>query len=379
MFLGNGAGLKNIVFQFLLSPARVQHQKGDKEHPLVLALQFLQKSLGISAVGRQIRWNDVNIISGTDCLLLFLDLAAIQFRDGALDGLDGTVLIDTLNVHGDDLGRIHIQKILQKLVADVGGRDAQKAGGAIDAAHLEGTAVLESKGGGRNGILHGQPAFHKVFPVKVKLARTVHVEHIVHEFQPLGIIQGFCLHTQPVEVVQQIVLDVVEPGLDLCHAFALHPKGDEFGLGQTIIALGKLLAQHLAVLRTNIIETVLLERNADALFKLGAVGCHVHKRQFKFDTGIEEVQKTAPFLENSGLVLLLRQLIVDVLILDGAGVIVGLHPASAILKHSLHGDGLLGGPGHSRLCVLPALLRRLRLAVLIGLFPKRDHGSYLPS
>ena len=33
----------------------------------------------------------------------------------------------------------------------------------------------------------------------------------------------------------------------------------------------------------------------------------------------------------------------------------------------------------SRLCVLPALLHRLRLAVLTGLFPKRDHGSCLPS
>ena len=37
---------------------------------------------------------------------------------------------------------------------------------------------------------------------------------------------------------------------------------------RTIIALGKLLAQHLGILRTHIIETVLLERNADALFKL---------------------------------------------------------------------------------------------------------------
>ena len=70
VFLGNGAGLKNIVFQFLLSPARVQHQKGDKEHTLVLRLQFFQQGFGISAVGRQIRRNDVNIISGTDCLLL---------------------------------------------------------------------------------------------------------------------------------------------------------------------------------------------------------------------------------------------------------------------------------------------------------------------
>jgi len=309
----------------------------------------------------------------------FLNLGTIQLRDGMLNGLDCFVLVYRLDVHGNDLGRIHVQKILQKLVADVGCRDAQKAGGAEDAAHLEGAAVLEGKGGGRNGILHGKAAFHKVFPVKVKLGCTVHVEHIVHEFQPLGTVQGLCLHPQPMKVVQQVVLDVVEPGLDLRHALALHAKSDELGLGQTIIALSKLLAQHLAVLRTHIVKAILLVRDTDALFKFGAVGCHVHKGQFKLDAGIEEVQKTAPFLENGGLILLLGKLIIDVLILDGAGVVVGLHPAGAILKHPLHGDGLLGGPGHSRLCVLPALLRRLRLAVLTGIFPKRDHGSRLPS
>ena len=58
----------------------------------------------------------------------------------------------------------------------------------------------------------------------MKLAGTVHVEHIVHEFQPLGTVQGLCLNPQPVEVVEQIVLDVVEPGLDLRHAFASTPK-----------------------------------------------------------------------------------------------------------------------------------------------------------
>ena len=55
VLLCNAGCLKNIVFQLLLRASGVQHQKGDKEHPLVLALQFLQKSLGISAVGRQIR------------------------------------------------------------------------------------------------------------------------------------------------------------------------------------------------------------------------------------------------------------------------------------------------------------------------------------
>ena len=55
VLLGNTGCLKNIVFQFLLSPAGVQHQKSDEEHPLVLALQFLQQGFCISAVGCQIR------------------------------------------------------------------------------------------------------------------------------------------------------------------------------------------------------------------------------------------------------------------------------------------------------------------------------------
>jgi len=139
----------------------------------------------------------------------------------------------------------------------------------------------------------------------VKLAGTVHVEHIVHEFQPLDTIQGFCLHPQPVEVVQQIVLNVVQPGLDLRHAFALHTEGDELGFGQAIIAFGKLLTQHLAVLSTNIIETISLVRDTDALFKLGAVRCHVDKRQLELDAGIKKVQKAAPFLENCSLIFLL--------------------------------------------------------------------------
>ena len=177
MLLGNTGCLKNVVFQFLFRAPGVQHQKSDKEHPLVLALQFLQQGFCISAVGCQIRRNDVNVIPGTDGFFLLLNLTAIQFRDGALDGLDGTVLIDTLNVHGDDLAGIHVQKVLQKLVADVGCRDAQKTGSAVDAAHLERPGVFEGKGGRRNGILHRKPTFYEVFPVEMKLGCAVHVEH----------------------------------------------------------------------------------------------------------------------------------------------------------------------------------------------------------
>ena len=70
VLLCNTGCLKNIVFQFLFSPAGVQHQKSDEEHPLVLALQFFQQGFCISAVGRQIRRNDVNVIPGTDGFFL---------------------------------------------------------------------------------------------------------------------------------------------------------------------------------------------------------------------------------------------------------------------------------------------------------------------
>ena len=70
VLLGDGACLKDVIFQFLFRAPGVQHQKSDEEHPLVLALQFLQQGFCISAVGRQIRRNDVNIISGTDGFFL---------------------------------------------------------------------------------------------------------------------------------------------------------------------------------------------------------------------------------------------------------------------------------------------------------------------
>ena len=70
VLLCNAGCLKNVVFQFLLCASSVQHQKSDEEHSLVLALQFFQQGFCISAVGCQIRRNDVDIIPGADCLFL---------------------------------------------------------------------------------------------------------------------------------------------------------------------------------------------------------------------------------------------------------------------------------------------------------------------
>ena len=70
VLLGDGTGLKDIVFQLLLCAPGVQHQKSDKEHPLVLALQLFEQGFRIPSVSCQIRRNDVNIIPGTDGFFL---------------------------------------------------------------------------------------------------------------------------------------------------------------------------------------------------------------------------------------------------------------------------------------------------------------------
>ena len=70
VLLGDGAGLKDVVFQLLLRAPGVQHQKSDKEHPLVLALQLFEQSFRIPSVSCQIGRNDVNIIPGTDSFFL---------------------------------------------------------------------------------------------------------------------------------------------------------------------------------------------------------------------------------------------------------------------------------------------------------------------
>ena len=51
------------------------------------------------------------------------------------------------------------------------------------------------------------------------------------------------------------------------------------------------------------------------------------------DRAVEKVEKTAPFLKDGGLVLLLSKLIIDVLILDGAGVVAGID--TQFIKYNL--------------------------------------------
>ena len=180
MLLGNGVGLKDIGFQLLFGAAGVEDEEGEQEHTLVLGLEFFQQRFGIIAVGGKVRRNDIHVITGADSLFLLLNLAAIQLRDGVLDLLDGLVLIDGLDVHGHDLAGIHVQKVLQQLVADIGSGDLQIAHGTVELSHAKDPAAGEGKRGGCNVVLYRKTTFGKPLPVKPELLLIPHVEHAVH-------------------------------------------------------------------------------------------------------------------------------------------------------------------------------------------------------
>ena len=89
-------------------------------------------------------------------------------------------------------------------------------------------------------------------------------------------------------------------------------EGQVFRLGQAVVALGQLGFQHLTVLGPDVVEAVLLRRDADAALETLGIGGHVDEGKLEMHRAVKEVEKAAPLLENGGLVLLQGQLVVDV-------------------------------------------------------------------
>ena len=173
----------------------------------------------------------------------------------------------------------------------------------------------------------------------------------MHQAQALLPVQHSGGHADALEVVEQVRLHMVQPGLRLPHGGRLDAEGQVLGFCQAVVAPGELAFQHLAVLRPDAVKGVPSGRDADGLLEALRVGRHVHEGQLETDGAVKEVEEAAPLLKDSRLVLLLGELVVDVVELDGLGVVVVGDTADAVREHPLERDGLLGGAGSA---VIPA-------------------------
>ena len=126
MRLGDAGRLRNGNLQLLFRGRQMQHEEGHIEHSLVAALQILQEIFRRAAVGGEVGGENIQIVAAACGLLLLLDLHGVQIGDLALDHLDGLVLVDAADVHGDEKVSLHIHEIREDTVLNLRGQYLQK-------------------------------------------------------------------------------------------------------------------------------------------------------------------------------------------------------------------------------------------------------------
>ena len=164
----------------------------------------------------------------------------------------------------------------------------------------------------------------------------------MHQLKTSLAVQRLRTDPQFFEVCENIELDAVQTGLSGLDVVCFNAEGDVLGLRQSIVALGELVPQHGLVLQADGSEILVRERHMDAVLKGCCVCVQVQEVKLKPDGRVEVVEKITPTTEDRVLILIHGELIVDVLILDGASVVVVSHPANAVRPHPLIRDSVLG-------------------------------------
>lgn len=193
--------------------ALIHHSEGQQKHSLIAGLEVLQQLFGLAAVGSKVAGKNVHIISGTDGLFLLLHLHTVQIGDFPFDRFDGLDLIDGLDVHGNHKTGFHIEKICQHPVIEFRSQNLQEADRPHFSSHTETVSGFELKGTWGNEILDRQSGGSQPVPGEVERLRLVHMEDIVYQAQTLLSVQRFCRNPQPLEVVENIRFNALQPGL----------------------------------------------------------------------------------------------------------------------------------------------------------------------
>ena len=341
VLLRDAGCLEDVVVQLPGIVRRVQHQEGHKEHSLVPALQVLQELLGLGTVGGEVGRDNVHVISSADGLFLFLDFRFIQVGDFPFDRLDGLDLVYGLDMQADDQRAFHIQKISQHPVIQLRRENLQKRNSPVFFTHTELLAGAELEAGRCDEILGGQTGRSQPLPFKAERHLFIHVENAVKLCQPRLAVQGLGGHAQALEVVENVGLNTLQTGLGGLEAVGVDAESHVLGLDKTVVASCQLVLQHGGVLHPDGVKIIPLERNVDGVGKGFLRGREVQKGQLKLNGTVEVVEEIAPALEDRCLVLILRELIVDVLELDGLGVMAVCHPADTVRPHPFIGDAVL--------------------------------------
>ena len=349
--LSDASSLKHSTIQLLFGLGRIEEQHRNKEHTLIAALQIIQNLLGLAAISCKVTRNNFHIITRPHSFLLFLDFHTIQVGNFAFDKFDSFQLIYRLHMDADHQIFVHIQKLGQHLIRQFRGKDVQIGCSTIGVTHHKILAALEQKTGRGNEVFGRHAALQDAVIAEIELLLFLLMKGFVHDLKPFHAVQRVGFHTQHLEVIQNIGFDTLQPGLCFPDTLCFDAERDVLRPNQTVVALGKLLFQHLRIFHTHIIELVMLRLDLDDLVVLAHIAFMIDERQLKADTGIEVVEEVAPAFKDGVLILVLCQLVVNVVESDGFGIQMFLHPADTVAPHFQIWNGTL----HSQPLFLLAL------------------------
>ena len=246
-------------------------------------------------------------------------------------------------MEADNQGAFHIQKIRQHPVVQFRRENLHKADRAVLFPHAELPAGAELKGSGGDEVLGGKAGGGQPVPRKGKGNLFVHVEYAMQLGQPRPPVQRLRHYAQPLEVVEQVGFNPFQPGLCRPDAVRVNAEGQVFCLNQAVVPLCQLVLQHLGVLAADVVKIIPLGRDGDGPGK-GFLGRgQVEEGQLEPDGAVKVVEEIAPALEDGGLILVLGQLVIDVLKLNGLGIVAAGHAADAVRPHPFIGDAVLRG------------------------------------
>ena len=243
----------------------------------------------------------------------------------------------------DDEAAFHIQKIRQHPVIQLRGQNLDKRNRTEFLAHTEVLPVAELKRSRCDEILCGQTGGSQPVPGEQERLRFIHMEDTMQLVQALPAVQCLGSHAQTLKVVENIGLNAFQTGLGGAEAVRVNAEGQILCFDQAVVALGKLVLQHGGVFLPNAVKIIALGRDVDTPGKAVLRCRKVQKRQLEPNGAVEIIEEIAPRFKNGGLVLILRQLVIDVLELDGLGIVAVCHPADAVRPDPLIGNTVLGG------------------------------------
>ena len=326
----------------------MQHEEGHIEHSFVSALQILQEILRRAAVGGEVGRKNIHIVAAASGLLLLLNFHGVQIGDLALDHLDRLVLVDAVDVHGDDKVSLHIHKIREDAVLNLRGQYLQKGHRAVHFTYAETPRLPKLEGRRRDKVLDGQATCREPVPFKGKLS-ALRMEKAMQQRQPFLAVQHPCACAHDLEAVQGVCLDSGKPCPRCRKIFRLDGQRDIFTLHKAVVAALILHLQDAGGLHAHIVQRVALGVHAEQipiLVLMAAAQGHLHT-----NGGIIAVIEIAEAFKDIPLIVRPRQTVVDVLIGYGLGEKPVVQPAQAVRVQVpkrdavLHGMGLSVAPG----------------------------------